>query len=840
MMSSKEHTTTFWQFLNQYKIEIPIIQRDYAQGRNGKEILRKNFLSDLKTALDNPTSKKMKLDFVYGSRENGILYPLDGQQRLTTLWLLHWYFALRSHNLEKASKTLKNFSYETRTSSREFCESLCVPENFGDYKGHDIADYITNQTWFYSAWKHDPTVQSMLRMLGGSKDSNIADGIQKIFNCGICIPPIHGKECKFNEYYNKLINDNCPIVFYYLEKDFGNSDDLYIKMNARGEQLTSFENFKADLIGYISLQAEKEKATSKCQKQWESLMDGTKGFPIKMDTTWTDIFWKNKIWDNESKDYKIDDLYFAFLNRFFLNWRISKIKDEKGDGYKYLTGNDDGDNAIVYETINDYFFEEKIDYDLFNQLKNILNNYYESKIDESTDVLRYDKEWNDKFFFIPQYEKDQNPIKSSKGEVVNKIYTITQKERVAFYAICKYFNENPVELINGKLDYTSLKRWMRVVWNIISVQTADGRDLIRNVAEMKNAIELIDKIQDSHRVYERLSGFKRSDFSGSLLKDQFAEEIAKAKQILDNGKLREYHGSFKYGNWEDIIIDAEKTAFFKGSIRFLYQGSDGKTVFNGNAWDTIMFDRKFSNAINYFKVNKFPVIKLLKHCTDEQIKTIWSKYSFEYKNWKPILLQDNFEPIHDFLSNIHESVQLSILQQDICKLLPVIKSPENNSFSDVKLLQDWLSCKVVLTNYSSKINEPYNRWVFEVGNESRNNWNNMVCSLCSQANSTIEIHPPKAWGNECYNCSEQVYYRGLWTNFKYNYNGTVYFFTYYGDNTIYLMNDNWEGKQFKPNASDNYSFKIDVNVSEADFKKNLDTAIKDYLKYHTPTTVSVP
>lgn len=29
------------------------------------------------------------------------------------------------------------------------------------------------------------------------------------------------------------------------------SDDLYIKMNARGKRLTDFENFKADLIGWM-------------------------------------------------------------------------------------------------------------------------------------------------------------------------------------------------------------------------------------------------------------------------------------------------------------------------------------------------------------------------------------------------------------------------------------------------------------------------------------------------------------------------------------------------------------------------------------------------------------
>ncbi len=254
-MTTTNHTTTFWHFLENYSIEIPIIQRDYAQGRLGKENLRKNFLNDLKEALDKPNNK-MKLDFVYGSIENGKLYPLDGQQRLTTLWLLHWYIALKAGKLKDASNHLKNFSYETRVSSRNFCEEMCMPENFESFNGNDFVDFITNQTWFYSAWKQDPTIQSMLRMLGGCK---YKDGIEKVFDCcgGIKNRNITEENnlvenyATYINYYEVLTSDNCPIVFYYLPKDFGNSDDLYIKMNARGEQLTSFENFKADLIGYI-------------------------------------------------------------------------------------------------------------------------------------------------------------------------------------------------------------------------------------------------------------------------------------------------------------------------------------------------------------------------------------------------------------------------------------------------------------------------------------------------------------------------------------------------------------------------------------------------------------
>lgn len=66
------------------------------------------------------------------------------------------------------------------------------------------------------------------------------------------------------KYWELLTSDNSPIVFYYLPlKKFGLSDDLYVKMNARGKALTPFENFKADLIGYIRNQREKEEKRKK-------------------------------------------------------------------------------------------------------------------------------------------------------------------------------------------------------------------------------------------------------------------------------------------------------------------------------------------------------------------------------------------------------------------------------------------------------------------------------------------------------------------------------------------------------------------------------------------------
>jgi uncharacterized protein with ParB-like and HNH nuclease domain len=173
---------TFRELISKHNIEIPIIQRDYAQGREGKEELRKSFLTALLEAVGG---KSLELDFVYGSvniDENGIttLHPLDGQQRLTTLFLLHWFVAVKENKLDdELKKLLKKFTYETRTSSREFCNdlinkgieinSLIETDYFDERKtkpkNNEFSKTIIDSSWFFLSWKRDPTIKSMLTML---------------------------------------------------------------------------------------------------------------------------------------------------------------------------------------------------------------------------------------------------------------------------------------------------------------------------------------------------------------------------------------------------------------------------------------------------------------------------------------------------------------------------------------------------------------------------------------------------------------------------------------------------------------------------------------------------
>jgi uncharacterized protein with ParB-like and HNH nuclease domain len=209
---------SFWQLLKEQQVEIPIIQRDYAQGRAKKGKIRNDFLDALYDALAN---NPIELDFVYGSEEKNTLQPLDGQQRLTTLFLLHWFIANKEGKSDAAKTALSKFTYETRTSSREFCKDLVnksidyqqllpINEEKGITDKNQLSKTIKNSSWFVESWKKVPTISAMLIML---------DTIQANFK-------------DTSDLWEKLIDPEatkCPITFLYIElENFGLSDDLYI------------------------------------------------------------------------------------------------------------------------------------------------------------------------------------------------------------------------------------------------------------------------------------------------------------------------------------------------------------------------------------------------------------------------------------------------------------------------------------------------------------------------------------------------------------------------------------------------------------------------------------
>lgn len=310
------------------KIEIPKIQRDYAYGRTDKKNERKrnNFLDSLYDAVNG---KPITLDFIYGDIKQNVLTPLDGQQRLTTLFLLYWYASKKEQVAESETSFLKCFSYETRPSARQFCE-IITTKSIEFEAGKTLSELIKDQNWFPLEWQHDATVSSMLVML---------DAIQEKFS-------------QVEDLYAKLEN----ISFYFLPiENMGLTDDLYIKMNSRGKPLTPFEHFKAEFEKKLIL-ADVETA---------------KRIGAKIDREWTDLLWdyRNSGVGDDSDNTTDDEFlrYFIFICNIicYKNGGSPKTSDEFDLLKEFFTiqGNNDKEkvieNAKILESFFDCWLEDK-------------------------------------------------------------------------------------------------------------------------------------------------------------------------------------------------------------------------------------------------------------------------------------------------------------------------------------------------------------------------------------------------------------------------------------------------------------------------------------------------
>jgi hypothetical protein len=274
--------STFWSLIERGRIVIPQIQRDYAYGRNTKKAIdvRHDLLSAMFISLEDTKYKPEKtlvLDFVYGSLlKDNSMTPLDGQQRLTTLFLLHLYAAIKENRIEK-NKLLK-FSYETRHSANEFCKSLINDFTFDLKSEISLINQIENHAKYLNSYRDDPTIQSML----------------------VVIQNIHEWFFGLDDLWDKLTVQN-RIIFYYLDLEkFGLTDDLYIKMNSRGKSLTQYEIFKSSFEKFL------EDNHSLYKEQISKKLD---------------VEWANMLWEEDCED--IDSGFLnLFRNLFIINYYV--------------------------------------------------------------------------------------------------------------------------------------------------------------------------------------------------------------------------------------------------------------------------------------------------------------------------------------------------------------------------------------------------------------------------------------------------------------------------------------------------------------------------------------
>lgn len=413
------HITTFYRLINsEAMIIIPKVQRDYAYGRltgNAPAILD-GMLSSMHKALRK--NRREIFDFVYGgayeSNDNsyGGMIPLDGQQRLTTLFLLHFYASvIESVDNEEVKKLLGKFRYETRQSANDFCCHLIGPirENIlKTYRpGVRISDLIKDDPLYSPAYANDPTISAMLIAL---------DAIESKFRT---FRHTQFRRASIGLWTALATRDN--LCFYHITLDrFGLNDDMYIKMNSRGKRLTAFEIFKADLEERVR-EIDPDKADVLARK---------------IDTEWIDMPWS--LHRNDPK--ATDSSYMQLLNN------ILRIICH----YKHRLDYNPAENELLTSAITD-----GSDADDLIDLLTVMHQIY---------VKGFQAEWG-KYFYYTKDEIIGRADKIRQFSLTQSIFVTAMDNKLTNPEMVQFLASYLVEKNTASTRYAM--RALRVIRNLI-------------------------------------------------------------------------------------------------------------------------------------------------------------------------------------------------------------------------------------------------------------------------------------------------------------------------------------------------------------------------------------
>lgn len=559
----------FHQLISQYIIEIPIIQRDYAQGRELPNVnyIREKFVTNLISTIT--FNKSMHLGFVYGKIEgkdkqksmqmhkeaveklmytveqyanqfdikvetsiqsksielsNSLRFiPLDGQQRLTTLFLLYWYINMRKSTTN--SFWLTNFKYNNRKAALAFFEELGKEKNITKIKidlKSNLKEQIQNYTWFLGKWNYDATVSGALVML----------------------QQIHSEFTKacFEDFDN-VDFEKLDFTFDFLDLDeLSQSDELYIKMNERGKQLTDFEHFKAWLQEYLSNHEDYKKHKVFLDNFWK-----------KLDTEWLDLFWKNCDVDFTG----LDDFYFNFIKSMAINYQLATCSEKELPNYL---------KSLLQDIRNtDAYDKSKVKYIPLSKFIQKINNengeeftfelfsfdalYFINDSFELLNQLEFNNDFNNCLEIVFDKPFTNKELKNSYFKKDN--FTLNLWDHTVYFTLIKYFQKQKQFNEEHFLD------WFRIVRNLIFNTYIQSPENL--YAALKSLNNLFEKYCSEELLNEIIT---KEEFElVYFYTNQLNEEKIKAKLI-------------KIDEWKDCIQRFEKHNYFYGQIGFLLKLSE--------------------------------------------------------------------------------------------------------------------------------------------------------------------------------------------------------------------------------------------------------------------------
>lgn len=585
-------------FLDKYNVEIPMLQRDYAQGRKSKENIAKDFLEKIFEVLKGER-EKLHIDFVYGYEENNKFILVDGQQRITTLWLIYFIIYKMNDIFDENIKNLLNkFSYSVRESSKKFCKNL-IQENL-ELKGNPKDIILGKGGIFGKDLDIDPTIKAMLNMLN------------LIYS--------EAKKLNQNELKNAADNlDNITFsIFNMGEYELG--EELYIKMNARGKQLSKYENVKAYIQKGLNFEENFKLFSS-------------------IDNNWSDFFFDAKNIDN----FDNRGLIFLYYSALFFHFNKEKeIKDNKLDDY-----------------LNKKVLEDNIDYKFFDILKareklqildntiKILNKYKKeiplkdfvkkfnsdlsrkdicyfcallSFISKIKDTDSFDKKAFDDYYRVCKHFIENHRL--DKNEHVKGFFELFNKLSEGYNDIYKYLSEDNKTAPNFHTEMYKLEK-QKAELIVKSRETKNSKD------NKENWEEILNKTSDNDFLVgwvDFLFDFSQKNF------DKFKKYAELTINITDKLNNNEFLKLFQRALLRFGDYGFEATNYFYGN-------KPQKNIFRDReAWNWILSGKKAKNKDKYFKDLLDDLLNQNNGTLENKLKSIIENANFKDKKWFEYLL----------------------------------------------------------------------------------------------------------------------------------------------------------------------------------------------------------
>ena len=576
--------------LCRYRVVIPGIQRHYVQGsKNPKaESVRKQFIKEIFTAIEEKQGD-FNLHFIYGpinTDGEDSFVPVDGQQRLTTLWLIARYAVEKAEPSDRKDLLclLSRFTYEDRINAKRFCQALTCEDSRWDITQDPNPDILC-QDWFLDYWKEDETVVSMIRMLS----------------------TIHDEWNKHQDIItaNNVLEAIASQIRFELKIDtFG--DDIYMKMNARGLQLTQWENFKGKF---------------------------SEGLPEEVKETWDKDMEElsNLYFTCSRKQYELPDNAFFALYARIMAYEARIFGVNCSNNIKELA---------AYTHNHNIWSQIELPFVPYSDFSDITNNESVASTVAATCVK----------MIKTVLANEQNTVPYFGDSKLFDTFFHPQNGNELDFTLCCY--EYFKKFVNEHVDTTNFLKALRLMWNILENVDKQYENPYNRVELVKKIIDLEDKTLYSPQIKEII---------GSNAPEQAKEEAEKAIQMHRNDQSMPSDWNEEklgpWSNWNDAIKKAEELAFFHGSIRFLYRNSNGETT-----WEN--FATKLSNCMDLFTKEGLSEEKkvkanqvLISHCKEWNDIRREPVFDAKKESWKQVLTDNSLsECVNGLLLSPNEIV----------------------------------------------------------------------------------------------------------------------------------------------------------------------------------------